>query len=188
MSEIVFENGKAITVEIESEPIHLTVNNNFNLEVKNAWNVDVKTEPIVVNVMGGKGDAGLSAYQTWLSLCNTGTEQDFIDSLKAVRPYKVYTALLTQIGTDAPVATVLENTIGDIIWSYIDVGQYRATLTGAFPIDKFFAPFYIADTDVNVAGGGERVMLYRLNDNAFDIVAVSNGNLNYTGIEIRVYD
>lgn len=27
-------------------------------------------------------------------------------------PYKVYTALLTQTGTDAPVATVLENTLG----------------------------------------------------------------------------
>lgn len=26
--------------------------------------------------------------------------------------YKVYTALLTQSGTDAPVATVLENTLG----------------------------------------------------------------------------
>ena len=28
------------------------------------------------------------------------------------RPYKVYTALLTQSSTDAPVATVLENTLG----------------------------------------------------------------------------
>ena len=31
------------------------------------------------------------------------------------RPYKVYTALLTQSGTDAPVATVLENTLTDDI-------------------------------------------------------------------------
>ena len=34
-------------------------------------------------------------------------------------PYKVYTALLTQTGTDAPVATVLQNTLGfNIVWRY----------------------------------------------------------------------
>lgn len=52
------------------------------------------------------------------------------------RPYKVYTALLTQSGTDAPVATVLENTIGDIVWSYIEEGQYAITLINAFPENK----------------------------------------------------
>jgi hypothetical protein len=30
----------------------------------------------------------------------------------ALLPYKVYKALLTQSGTDAPVATVLQNTLG----------------------------------------------------------------------------
>ena len=30
---------------------------------------------------GADGDDGLSAYQVWLNLGNTGTEQDFIDSL-----------------------------------------------------------------------------------------------------------
>jgi hypothetical protein len=37
--------------------------------------------------------------------------------IQDLRPYKVYTALLTQSGTDAPVATVLENTIGNISFS-----------------------------------------------------------------------
>jgi len=42
-----------------------------------------------------------------------------------VKPYKVYSALLTQSGTDAPVATVLENTLGcDIIYSYSSTGIY----------------------------------------------------------------
>ena len=40
------------------------------------------------------------------------------------RPYKVYTALLTQSGTNAPVATVLENTLGgEIVWSRINPGD-----------------------------------------------------------------
>ena len=42
--------------------------------------------------------------------------------------YKVYTALLTQTGTNAPVATVLENTLGVIVsWGYNSVGSYILT-------------------------------------------------------------
>lgn len=54
------------------------------------------------------------------------------------RPYKVYTALLTQTEQNTPVSTVLENTIGDIVWSYEEVGTYFGTLTGAFTEGKVF--------------------------------------------------
>ncbi len=60
-------------------------------------------------------------------------------------PYKVYTALLTQSGTDAPVATVLENTLGDIVWTRTGVGQYSGTLIGGFTTDKTFIPPYSSD-------------------------------------------
>lgn len=53
-------------------------------------------------------------------------------------PYKVYTALLTQSGTNAPVATVLENTLGNIVWSYDGVGEYIATSNGLFTEDKTY--------------------------------------------------
>ena len=44
------------------------------------------------------------------------------------RPYKVYTALLSQTGTSAPTATVLENTLGaTVTWSRNNIGQYQAT-------------------------------------------------------------
>jgi hypothetical protein len=42
--------------------------------------------------------------------------------------YKVYTALLTQSGESAPVFTVLENTIGNVYWSYITAGVYTGTI------------------------------------------------------------
>lgn len=48
-------------------------------------------------------------------------------SLDDIRGYKVYTALLTQSGTDAPVATVLENTLGNVVWSREGAGLYKAT-------------------------------------------------------------
>ena len=55
--------------------------------------------------------------------------------------YKVYTALLTQTGTNAPVATVLENTLGgEVVWSYVSIGNYLATLSGAFTENKTLLP------------------------------------------------
>jgi len=56
--------------------------------------------------------------------------------------YLKYVALLTQSGTSAPTATVLENTLGGtVVWSYLSVGQYVGTLTGAFVENKFFYRF-----------------------------------------------
>ena len=56
----------------------------------------------------GSGAEGKSAYQTWLDLGNTGTEQDFIDSLGGnSSDMKLYTSL-AELGLTAPV------TVGDI--------------------------------------------------------------------------
>ena len=66
-------------------------------------------------------------------------------------PYKVYTALLTQTGTNAPVATVLENTLGGtIVWTYNTTGQYVGTLSNAFPVNKTFA---VIQNNANQSGG-----------------------------------
>ncbi len=48
-----------------------------------------------------------------------------------------YTALLTQVGANAPVATVLENTMSaPIVWSRLGAGFYLGSLVGAFPLNK----------------------------------------------------
>jgi hypothetical protein len=50
------------------------------------------------------------------------------DVIGANTKYKVYTAILNQSGINAPVAvTLLEDTIGDVIWTYNSVGDYTAT-------------------------------------------------------------
>ena len=50
---------------------------------------------------------------------------------------KVYVASLTQIGTDAPVATILKNTLGGVpVYTYNNVGAYTCTLIDAFPTGK----------------------------------------------------
>ncbi|OGI93532.1 hypothetical protein A3A03_02290 [Candidatus Nomurabacteria bacterium RIFCSPLOWO2_01_FULL_40_18] len=64
--------------------------------------------------------------------------QDALDTkVDGTAGVKVYRALLTQSGTDAPVATVLENTLGGtVVWLRDGVGYYYGTLTGAFPEGK----------------------------------------------------
>lgn len=56
------------------------------------------------------------------------------------KTYKVYSALLTQSGTSAPTATVLQNnTSGTIAWTRGASGQYVGTITGdTFTADKTF--------------------------------------------------
>lgn len=107
--------------------------------------------------------------------------------------YKVYTALLTQSGTDAPVATVLENTLGGtVVWTRDNVGSYFGTLSGAFINNK--TSRFACDLNNPGDGFGNSIVVQRLNDNQIVCYTGSrNGQeflddvLNYTYIEIRVY-
>jgi len=101
-------------------------------------------------------------------------------------PYLKYIALLSQGGTDAPVATVLENTLGGtVVWTYDAVGSYIGTLAGAFTANK------TALMVGNAINGGN----YYGRDNSNDVFLVtfdssfteSDGQLSETMIEIRVY-
>ena len=57
---------------------------------------------------------------------------DWVNNAK-LPSYKVYTALLSQPGDNShPTANVLENTLGNIVWTRDSVGEYYGTLTGAF--------------------------------------------------------
>lgn len=58
---------------------------------------------------------------------------------EATPQYKVYTALLTQSGTSAPTAIVLENTLGvDVSFTYFLAGNYFINATGAFTGNKTY--------------------------------------------------
>jgi hypothetical protein len=70
-----------------------------------------------------------------------GTSLDSLLANADARPYKVYTASLSQDGTSAPVAVVLENTLGvTLTWSRFGVGNYRLTASSAiFDVNKMMA-------------------------------------------------
>lgn len=98
--------------------------------------------------------------------------------------YRSYTALLTQTGTNPPVATVLENTLGlNAVFTYDAAGQYTLTdLSGLFLSNKT-AVF------MQFKNGGPTMEIYA--DNVNQIIIGTNGQddvLLNTFIEIRIYN
>ena len=118
------------------------------------------------------------------------TKQTTISDL---RPYKVYTALLTQSGTDAPTAIVLENTIGEISFTYENPGFYVCISDNLFILEKTWG---IADAVNDSANGVYNPVLIDRSIGADDMIYIKviggdnngDGLLNYTPIEIRVYN
>ncbi len=107
-------------------------------------------------------------------------------------PYRVYTALLTQSEENPPVATVLDNTIGDIVWSYSSVGEYTGTLIGAFTLNKTAG--FLGSDFANLNSGGRLSNtngdIDTVNVQTFNLSTVSQSDdiLLNTFIEIRVYN
>lgn len=108
-----------------------------------------------------------------------------LDALGTTRK-KIYKALLTQSGTDAPVPTVLENTLGNVTYGYVATGRYSASLTGVFLSNKT-APT-ISTVGLEFSG------CVRSNDDVIAIKsadstgALSNDILQGNVFEICVYD
>ena len=117
-----------------------------------------------------------------------------VNKSQTIAPYKVYTALLTQSGTDAPVATVLENTLeGTVTWTYDDVGMYLATCSGCFTKNKTMAILSLwgDDTATPRLGCIEWVSVNNIYLRLLSMAQNSDNSLGgsniLTSIEIRVY-
>lgn len=152
-------------------------------------------------------DDSLQVYSIWEgnpTLINTDSTELNINlknagtiinrpGMTGYRPYKVYTALLSQTGTDAPVATVLENTLGgEVVWTRPSAGAYYGTLAGAFQSGKVYVTFahffdnggviepiwVIVTNDYITIGGDNNVEMY-------DWRGAQTGA--FFQIEIRVY-
>jgi hypothetical protein len=101
--------------------------------------------------------------------------------------FKSYTASLTQSGTDAPVATVFQNSLsGAIVWARTGAGVYTGTLASAFTASKTvaFAASTDADSAVKIARTSANVITVTVTD---DAGVATDALLTGTVIEVRVY-
>ena len=112
-------------------------------------------------------------------------------------PYKVYTALLTQTGTNPPVATVLENTLGvNLTFGYLAIGVYTINnLNGWDRTKLWYGISGLGDSsNLNINPGRVTVSIEGANPDML-IVCYNNDysitvdqQLVETPIEIRVYN
>ena len=94
---------------------------------------------------------------------------------------KKYVALLTQTGTSAPTAIVLENTLGDVSFSYVTNGIYSASTAGLLTLNK-----------TSVITGGAACLINTRTINGFYLVSLGgtspiNNILVNSTLEITVY-
>jgi hypothetical protein len=103
--------------------------------------------------------------------------------------YLEYVALLTQTGTNAPVATILNNTLGVVpVWSYIATGIYPLTYTNSFPTGKTVIFLH------NVALGVQTIYARNLTNDAVTVYTFNTDTglaadavLSQTMLFVRVY-
>ena len=123
-----------------------------------------------------------------------GLETSLPSKVDGTAGVKVYRALVGQSGTDAPVSTVRENSLGGVpVWAYVDVGEYTLTLAGAWTANKTFplwANGLFSDASVDgVIFQYERVSadVLRFWPKAVDGLTAANWSVTAAALEILVY-
>ncbi|MBI4946951.1 MAG: hypothetical protein HY840_11200 [Bacteroidetes bacterium] len=119
---------------------------------------------------------------------NTATKNKRVKAGLLTGGYKKYVALLTQAGTAAPTAIVLENTVGNIVWTRLSAGAYYGTLTGMFTLNKTLVLCTANPAGSNMiqakAVDADRIIVGTvLSTNG----TATDGFMTNTSIEIRVY-
>ena len=105
-------------------------------------------------------------------------------------PYKKYVALMTQSGSSAPTAVVLENSIGGIAWTRSSTGRYVGTLTGTFPADKTTVMLTLGQgplANVSATYGASRVDADSVRILTNDTGSLADSLLTDAVVEIRIY-
>jgi hypothetical protein len=98
--------------------------------------------------------------------------------------YKKYVAIIGQNGTANPIVTVIENTIGPIVWTRVSAGIYDGTLSGAFSNNTICLSNGTVDGAFIIAKYGSNSIRILSTDTGFTL---SDNVLAGQSIEIRVY-
>jgi hypothetical protein len=105
----------------------------------------------------------------------------------ALPTYTKYIANISQVGTNDPTLIILENDLGDLVFTRAAIGRYEATLTGAFPtqgqvylmvsnsqVDTYLRIFWTSTDTIEIR--------------TLDFTnTLTDGLLDYNTLEIRVY-
>ena len=99
--------------------------------------------------------------------------------------YTVYTALLNQTGTAAPVATILQNTTGGTLtWTRQSAGNYTVTASSAlFTANKTI----VFVNNGSNAASTDVIKWNRTSDTTITLIPTVDGQFTNGSFEIRIY-
>lgn len=100
-------------------------------------------------------------------------------------PYSSYTVLFNQSGTSAPIATILENTLGQTVtWTRPFFGQYYGTFETPIPRGKIFM-----DNGSDYNGNGTcAIPICDNNQLTGYYMFIQDGNDNVARVQLYVFD
>ena len=119
----------------------------------------------------GKVGMGSTSPTTALSVEGTTTIHGNLSVSGTTNGVKVYRALLTQEGTAAPTVTIIENTVGAVVWTRSEAGLFFGTLSGAFPQNKTHA-LVTGFSGNDPTTGFQTLDLHRGSDNNVELVVI----------------
>jgi hypothetical protein len=156
------------------------------------------------NIFGGSGGSGVSGYSGYSGYSGIGVSgysgigvsgysgYSGISGYSGSVMYKVYVAIIAQSGTNAPTATVLENTLGE-------VPTYSRTGAGNYVITSPSSLFALNKTTLTISnsiGGNLNPVLSRVSTSAISLQSRTTSGVGVddafvgsyaTTVEIRVY-
>lgn len=151
--------------------------------VANNW--DATTDPDSSDYVGyEKGSFWYNASDDKLFVAvviNTLAEEALWTRIDVDVPvFGIYTALISQTGTNAPTTIVLQNTLPTTpVWSYVGIGIYK--LTGSALAYNIAAP-YTFDNN------GATVTVKKTGAQEITVTALLNGLLTNALIDLKVYN
>jgi hypothetical protein len=100
-------------------------------------------------------------------------------TLSETKPPKVYKALLSQSGTDAPTAIVLENTLGgEVVWSYDAIGMYSTEAFSSLPSPKDILHITIGNGYIDNSTVTSITSFYDTESGELVVYTYANGSLS----------
>lgn len=117
---------------------------------------------------------------------NVGYVSSAVFTATGITPtYWGNSTVVVDADASAPIATIMENSIGDIEWTYQSLGRYRAELAGVFTSGKTFVMLQQGESSQAPSLGASV-----LNTDYVEIsnYALADDSFINTAVEIRVYN
>tara|TARA_R110000765_G_scaffold53454_9_gene107207 strand:+ start:173 stop:793 length:621 start_codon:yes stop_codon:yes gene_type:complete len=111
------------------------------------------------------------------------------DLVSKPKPYKLFSAILNQVGTNAPTMVILENELSGIpVWSRSNIGLYKLTLSNEFTTDKTLQMVggsnYSPDYNFLCYSDSENYVKFE----SFNGLTLEDDLVSNIAIEIKVYN